>query len=138
MAHASTWYVSWNVNFKVRYGLTAAQLAFWDFDAVFDIISSLVILALPIVIVYPLQMRVDRKIQTISAFGFQIPTCVFAIVRLIYLHRALNAEDHTWEAVQWQIWTAVNLHFNVVAANVPCLKVFIEGTLIVASRIRQR
>lgn len=89
--------------------------------------SSLVILVLPIVIVHPLLMPVGRKFQAVSAFTFQLPACAFAVVRLVYLHQAYRAEDYTWAAVEWQKWTAINMHFNVVAANIPCLKVFLVG-----------
>ena len=79
------------------------------------------------IIIQPLQMPRARKLQAVSAFLLQIPTCAFAIVRLVYLHRAYNSMDHTWVAVDWQVWTAVNMHFNVIAANVPCLKIFFDG-----------
>ena len=78
-------------------------------------------------IVFPLNMEVSRKIQAIAAFAFQLPPIAFAIVRLIYIHRALAAEDQTWAAVEWQIWAQVNMHFNIVAANMPCLRIFLEG-----------
>lgn len=102
--------------------------SFWDFDTAFDILTSALILALPVVIVWPLQMGPGRKLQAIAAFIFQLPPCVFALIRLVYLHRALDAkDDYTWHAVNWQIWTQINLHFSIVAANMPCLKIFLEG-----------
>ena len=105
----------------------AFKLAFWTFDAVFDIVSRLVILVLPIVIVQPLLMPAGRKLQAVSAFTSQLPACAFAVIRLLYLHQAHKADDYTWAAVEWQKWTAINMHFNVVAANIPCLKVFLVG-----------
>lgn len=101
--------------------------ALWDFDAAFDILTSLVILGLPVIIIQPLQMRTSRKLQAVAAFAFQLPPCAFAIVRLVYLHRALDSNDQTWHAVDWQVWTQINMHFSVVAANMPCLKIFLEG-----------
>jgi hypothetical protein len=102
--------------------------AFWDFDTAFDITTSIAIIAAPITIVSPLQMSSGRKLKAISAFIFQIPLCVFAAVRLMYLHRALGSQDQTWHSVDWQIWTQINLHFSIVAANMPCLNIFLEGT----------
>lgn len=72
-------------------------------------------------------MRMSRKIQAIAAFAFQLPPCIFAVVRVVYLRRALTAEDSTWLAVDWHIWTQINLHFCVIAASMPCLKVFLDG-----------
>lgn len=88
---------------------------------------SLIIMALPVVIIYPLQMTLGRKAQAIGAFLFQLPLCGFAVVRLLHLRRAYRSDDLTWESVEWQIWTQVALHFTVVAKNMPCLKVFLEG-----------
>ena len=102
-------------------------VAFWNFDTAFDITTSIAIVAAPITIVSPLQMSNGRKLKAISAFVFQIPLCVFAAVRLMYLHRALRSQDQTWHSVDWQIWTQINLHFSVVAANMPCLNIFLEG-----------
>ena len=77
-------------------------------------------------------MRTGRKVQAIFAFAFQLPPCAFAIIRLVYLHRSLGAQDHTWENVDTHIWTQINVHFNVIAANIPCLRMFLEGALMVS------
>jgi hypothetical protein len=106
------------------------MFAFWDFDTAFDIATSIAIIAAPITIVSPLQMSTGRKLKAISAFIFQLPLCVFAAIRLVYLHRALGSRDQTWHSVDWQIWTQINLHFSIVAANIPCLNTFLEGAFI--------
>lgn len=72
-------------------------------------------------------MYMDLKAQIIFPFALEIPLCVFAIVRLIYLRRAVAAEDHTWHSVHWQVWTQISMHLGVVAANIPCLKMFLKG-----------
>ena len=84
-------------------------------------------MALPVIIVSPLQMKMHRKLQAIAAFAFQLPPCVFAVVRLVYLRRAIGTDDSTWLGVDWQIWTQINMHFSIVSANMPCLKIFMEG-----------
>jgi len=112
------------------------QLSFWIFDAIFDVVSNSAILALPIVLVTPLQMPVGRKFQAIAAFAFQIPACIFAIVRVIHLHKALSAQDHTWAAVDWQIWTSVSVNFNVIAASIPCLKMLVYQCRSIQSQYR--
>lgn len=104
-------------------------VTFWDFDTAFDIATSFVIVAMPVMIVSPLKMNNGRKLQAITAFLFQVPTCVFAAIRLMYLHKALGAEDQTWLSVNWQIWTQINMHFSIVAVNMPCLNTFLEGAL---------
>jgi hypothetical protein len=95
-------------------------VAFWDFDTAFDIATSLAVMAVPIVIVTPLQMSTGRKLKAILAFIFQLPPCVFAAIRLLY---------HTWDSVDLHIWTQINLHFSIVAANMPSLNIFLDGTL---------
>lgn len=104
-------------------------VAFWDFDAAFNIATSIVIIAMPVMIVSPLQMNTGRKFQAITAFLFQVPVCAFAGIRLMYLHEALGAEDHTWASADMQIWTQIHMHFSIVAANMPCLNIFLEGVL---------
>ena len=104
-------------------------VAFWDFDAAFNIATSIVIVAMPVMIVSPLQMKTGRKFQAITAFLFQAPICTFAGIRLMYLHNALGADDQTWASVDLQIWTQVNMHFSIIAANMPCLNIFLEGAL---------
>jgi hypothetical protein len=104
-------------------------VAFWDFDTAFDIATSLAVMAVPIVIVTPLQMSTGRKLKAILAFIFQLPPCVFAAIRLLYLHRAFGSRDHTWDSVDLHIWTQINLHFSIVAANMPSLNIFLDGTL---------
>jgi hypothetical protein len=78
-------------------------------------------------------MSSGRKIKAISAFAFQIPLCVFAAIRLMCLHRALRSQDQTWHSVDWQIWTQINLQFSIVAANMPCLNIFLEGAFTMGS-----
>lgn len=48
--------------------LHRSQGAFWDFDAAFDIAAALMILVLPCMIIWPLQMSTSRKIGALSPF----------------------------------------------------------------------
>lgn len=110
-------------------------VAFWTFDTAFSMAISLIIMALPVIIVYPLQMTLGRKAQAIGAFLLQLPLCGFAVVRLLYLRRVYRSDDLIWESVEWQIWTQIALHFTVMAKNMPCLKMFLEGMILSHNRL---
>lgn len=94
---------------------------------------KVVVFVLPIAIVLPLQMKVDLKTQVVFPFALEIPLCAFAIVRLVYLHKALDAQDQTWQAVNWQVWTAISMFLGTVAANIPSLKIFLKGAIAASS-----
>lgn len=82
---------------------------------------------MPILIIWPLKMRTGRKIAAASPFYFQIPACAFVLVRVVYVHSLYTTADQTWAATSYQIWTSVNVHFSVIIANLPCIKVFLDG-----------
>jgi hypothetical protein len=103
------------------------QDAFWTVHAVVDIIACLTIFILPVIIVLPLQMNSDLKAQVVFPFTLELPLCAFAIVRLIYTCGTYAADDHTWANTNAQIWTQICMHLGVVAASIPCLKMFLKG-----------
>lgn len=73
-------------------------------------------------------MDPSLKAHVIFPFALELPLCAFAIVRLINVHKAYSTDDPTWADVDAQIWTQISMHLGVVAANIPCLKIFLKGT----------
>ena len=72
-------------------------------------------------------MTTDLKTQIVFPFALELVLIAFAIVRLIYIRGVYAAADHTWQNTEASIWTQICMHLGVVAANIPCLKMFLKG-----------
>ncbi|KAL4803706.1 hypothetical protein BDV18DRAFT_38301 [Aspergillus unguis] len=99
----------------------------WQFIVALDIATELILFALAVILLAGLFMPLKRKFTIAFAFIFRIPMIVFAILHIIYLHRAIGSPDPTLDAVPALIWAQVELNYALVACSVFCLRPFMAA-----------
>ncbi|KAF2642029.1 hypothetical protein P280DRAFT_290946 [Massarina eburnea CBS 473.64] len=92
---------------------------------VISTLQDFIICALPVFLVWNLQMAKRQKVALIALFGMGLLTCVCGVMRTyfaIYVYYATY--DTTWYAYYGWIWTSVEADLGVVCASAPALKFF--------------
>lgn len=90
-------------------------------------LQDLVICALPIFLVWNLQIPRRQKAALIAIFAMGLLTCVCGIMRTYYaIYLYYFTYDITWYAYYGWIWTALEAQLGVVCASAPALKVFFK------------
>lgn len=104
------------------------QTTFWVAYAIIDMLTDLVIMCLPILLLYKLQLSMSKKINVCFAFSFRllaIGCTVFRIIELPKLfHRSGDVTLNSWIPT---IATILELFASVFATCVPHLRPFMES-----------
>ena len=85
------------------------------------LLSDFVILALPAVGLWKLQMRRAQKIGIFASMSFGVFACVIETVRVDFLFALGPSLDVTWTYTDSMIWTAVELSVAVTCASIPTM-----------------
>ncbi|KAK7895024.1 hypothetical protein LTR67_005763 [Exophiala xenobiotica] len=105
-----------------------SQTGFWDAFGVIDIITDVAIMALPIFLVYNLQLVTKKKIAVCFAFSFRIGAIVCTVWRLTEMHRFFDrGTDVTFNSWIPTIATILEVFFSVFSACVPHLRPFMDS-----------
>ncbi|GAW20776.1 hypothetical protein ANO14919_102870 [Xylariales sp. No.14919] len=91
------------------------QHAFLDYVGISNILSDVALIAVPIVIVYPLKMAFKTRATIIALFSSRILAIIPSIIQLIYLPR-LFEPDYTLKAVPFYLATQATLFASISAA----------------------
>ncbi|PVH95561.1 hypothetical protein DM02DRAFT_617820 [Periconia macrospinosa] len=92
---------------------------------VISTLQDFVICALPIFLVWNLQIPKRQKTALIALFGMGVITCICGVMRTYYaIYVYYFTYDITWYAYYGWIWTAVEADLGVVCACAPAMKVF--------------
>ncbi|KAF1996320.1 hypothetical protein P154DRAFT_498638 [Amniculicola lignicola CBS 123094] len=92
---------------------------------VISTLQDFVICALPIVLVWNLQIPRRQKAALIGIFGLGLLTCVCGIMRTYYaIYVYYFTYDITWWANPGWVWTALEADLGVICASAPALKIF--------------
>ena len=105
-----------------------SQVGFWDAVGVLDILGDLALMALPIWLVYNLQLATQKKIAVCFAFSFRTLAIACAIWRLSEMRKFFDRRtDVTFNSWVGTIATVLEVFFSVFAACVPHLRPFMES-----------
>ncbi|KAF2466473.1 uncharacterized protein BDR25DRAFT_269074, partial [Lindgomyces ingoldianus] len=92
---------------------------------VISTLQDLFICALPIFLVWNLQISRRQKAALIGIFALGLLTCVCGVMRTYYaIYVYYYTYDITWIAHHGWIWTALEADLGVICASAPALKVF--------------
>ncbi|KAF2194653.1 hypothetical protein K469DRAFT_686649 [Zopfia rhizophila CBS 207.26] len=92
---------------------------------VISTLQDLFICALPIFLVWNLQIPLRQKVALTGIFALGLLTCVCGIMRTYYaIYVYYYTYDITWYAFYGWIWTALEADLGVICASAPALKVF--------------
>lgn len=95
--------------------------AFARFTNVGNLTTDILILALPIPIVWSLQLDRHKKIGVCGLFLLGGFVCVASVVRFYFLEGIDEGMDPTWVNVNAGIWSAVEPSIGVVSACLPIM-----------------
>ncbi|KAM3413878.1 hypothetical protein BST61_g10552 [Cercospora zeina] len=87
---------------------------------------DIVLIAYPAALVRGLKMSRSTKIAVFLGFALRFPVLAFAGLRIAYIVD-MDFNDFTFFYVTATIFGLAEMHCNVVAATIPCLRIFLRG-----------
>ncbi|CAJ2502527.1 Uu.00g099210.m01.CDS01 [Anthostomella pinea] len=96
---------------------------FFNGNAIPNIITDVMIMALPVPYIWKLYMPRAQKVAITSVFVVGIFVTIISIVRFTFVLRVdLTSPDITWNFVDTQMWTSLEGNVATVCACLPSLK----------------
>ncbi|GIC93624.1 putative plasma membrane protein Pth11-like [Aspergillus udagawae] len=115
--------VQWAFNKSLPgHGTCINMTAFWYANAVFNILTDLVLIALPIPVVLKLQLPLKSKVALCGIFAVGLFTCITSVLRITTLNVATNHLDTTWNSIGSSMWTVIESNLGIICACLPALR----------------
>ncbi|KAK1689650.1 integral membrane protein [Colletotrichum godetiae] len=114
--------MSWDVT--ITEGTCINRPSLYIATAVANIISDLILFALPLPIVVKLQIPRRQKIGLFFIFAVGSLTVVTSIVRVSLLPAMLTSMDQSWVIAWASLWIIVEANLVVICASLPTLRKF--------------
>ncbi|KAL8658935.1 MAG: hypothetical protein Q9202_007352 [Teloschistes flavicans] len=89
--------------------------------AVLNVITDFLTLALPMPLIWQLQMPFTRKLQLAGVFLLGAFVCIGSIYRAKIVHR-ISARDATWSDIDPALWASIEICIGIVSACLPTLR----------------
>ncbi|KAF2106570.1 hypothetical protein BDV96DRAFT_533619 [Lophiotrema nucula] len=99
----------------------------WRIIAAFDIFLEVLLVTLPVLFIWPIQMKGYIKLQVIVAFGFRLPVIGFAIAHLHYVSSYANSNNVSKDIIPALVYQQFELFWSLLAATIPTLKAFMRS-----------
>ncbi|KAF2772120.1 hypothetical protein EJ03DRAFT_267180 [Teratosphaeria nubilosa] len=103
------------------------QPAKWTTITAFDVATEVALMAVPILIVWPLKMDRHLKIQVVSAFMFRIGVIALAIAHAVYVDRFQATDRPGMALTPVIIFAEAELCWSLISATIPNLKNFMKS-----------
>jgi hypothetical protein len=101
-------------------------LARWAATGAMSIVTDLIITAFSVYLVWSLQMDSKPKSIVITAFALRLFVAPVTIVRLVSLS-AVRADNLSFTYTLPETLTQLEMYCNLVAATLPCLRIFLTA-----------
>ncbi|KAH6894369.1 hypothetical protein B0T10DRAFT_603872 [Thelonectria olida] len=115
--------MNWDITVK---GECLNQPSLYIATAVANIVSDIILFALPIRMVINLQIPQRQKIGLLGIFCVGSMTVVTSIVRVSLLPELLTGGDPTWDVSYASIWIIVEANLIIICASTPTLRKFFK------------
>ena len=86
-----------------------------------SLLSDLLMLALPAIGLWRLQIQKDKKAGVLLAFSVGLFVCIAECIRIYYVFKISNSGDVTWNNAAVTLWTAVEGCVSVICACIPTM-----------------
>ena len=86
-----------------------------------NLLSDLLMLALPAIGLWGLQMQKAKKAGILVAFSVGLFLCIVECIRIYYVFMITNSGDVTWNNAAVLLWTAVESCVSVICACIPAM-----------------
>ncbi|KAL8981399.1 MAG: hypothetical protein Q9177_005580 [Variospora cf. flavescens] len=105
-------------------------LAFWSYYGIFNIITDVALIALPLSIIMKLQMKTSQKAVIIACDASRLSAIIAQILQIAYLHRSI-APGKTPDLL-YDLWIPILLgqtvlFFSLISSCFPFLKSLIDA-----------
>ncbi|KAI4252320.1 MAG: hypothetical protein L6R42_008010 [Xanthoria sp. 1 TBL-2021] len=105
-------------------------LAFWTYYGIFNIITDIALIALPVSIVLKLQMRASQKAVIIACDASRLSAIIAQILQLAYLHTSIPQTQSP--DLLYDLWVPILLgqtvlFFSLISVCFPFLKFLIDA-----------
>ncbi|KAK3699759.1 hypothetical protein LTR37_016268 [Vermiconidia calcicola] len=99
----------------------------WAGVGAFDAATELLLVALPVALVWPLQMKTRLKAQVVSAFMFRICVAGLAVMHAVYVSDYEEHSPPSLAMVRAIVVAEVEICWSLVSAAIPNLKNFLKS-----------
>lgn len=120
-------HLPWNVSSSDAASQCINVKTFWIAITPVDVLIEIVIMAIPILMMIPVQVAVSKKLVIIFAFLFRLAVVASSIARLCFLLPYMPSADYTFRVVNADIVTQLVLCMSITTACIPCLKPFLDA-----------
>ncbi|KAL8847394.1 MAG: hypothetical protein Q9221_007581 [Calogaya cf. arnoldii] len=105
-------------------------LAFWTYYGIFNIVTDIALIALPVSIVIKLQMKASQKAVIIACDASRLSAIIAQILQLAYLHASIP-QTQTPDPI-YDLWIPILLgqtvlFFSVISSCFPFLKYLVDA-----------
>ncbi|KAH8883254.1 hypothetical protein GQ53DRAFT_753136 [Thozetella sp. PMI_491] len=102
------------------------QVSFFQAMGSFSLIADVAILALPIPVVWKLNMTSRQKIAVTLVLSLGIFVCIFSLLRLVEF-RYFLLSDLSSSSAKESIWTTMEVNIAIICGCLPLMKPLFEG-----------
>ncbi|KAL8852978.1 MAG: hypothetical protein Q9221_002126 [Calogaya cf. arnoldii] len=108
------------------------EMALYYSGGALTVIVDILVLALPMMIVWKLQMNRSKKIGVMGIFLLGGFVCLASIIRMVYIHQIV-VNDPTWTQVNPSIWSTIEPCMGIVSACLPIIGPQLRKTKLLGS-----
>ncbi|KAH6723368.1 hypothetical protein BKA61DRAFT_10012 [Leptodontidium sp. MPI-SDFR-AT-0119] len=98
----------------------------WFFNAAFNILTDIIILALPMPVLSSLRLPIKQKIGLMFVFALGGFVCLVSVLRLHSLYVVSTSDDLTWDNADTAIWSNIEVATGIICACMPATKALIS------------
>ncbi|KAK8005969.1 hypothetical protein PG991_012266 [Apiospora marii] len=109
-------------------GACLNRSALYTAAASMNTLTDIMLLALPIPMVYGLQMPIKRRLAALGIFAAGLLVIIASLVRFAYLPEYLESRDQTWTMAPLSLWTSIEDNLFVICPSMLTLYEFSHET----------
>lgn len=119
----------------ITHGTCLRQPDIFIVDASINVVTDLVILTLPILLIYKMNIPLNKKLRVIIVLSAGGLVCSVTIVRLIWIIMYRNATDRTWSTKRLDLITNPEISLGIICACLLALPAFLKRARSECSRL---
>ncbi len=101
------------------------QTARWAVITALDVVTEVIILALPMWFISKNQIKASKKRVVVFLFSFRLIVAAFSIATMATYFKFLSGSKASVGAAPTVAWQEVLLGFSLISASIPCLRSFL-------------
>ncbi|KAF2843581.1 hypothetical protein M501DRAFT_1006112 [Patellaria atrata CBS 101060] len=107
----------------------AEPLTRWRIITAVDVVTELLLVLLPIILVWPIQMKKYIKFQVVLAFAFRIPVIGFSLAHLHFVSRydSRRPVNTSQTIIPALVYLQFQLFWSLLSSTIPSLKAFMKS-----------